>query len=78
MPAIGPERLEIQFIEVAAGARGRGVGTQVVRALEERHSDRRLFAYSEEADRFWASLEWGRFDHPEGPQLHRPLFIQTR
>jgi len=36
----------------------------------------RLFAYSEEAHGFWASLGWDRFDHPEGPQFHRPLFIQ--
>ncbi|MGW5456245.1 GNAT family N-acetyltransferase [Nocardia sp. NPDC003979] len=78
VPALGLERLEIQFIEVAAEARGRGIGTQAVRALENRHSDRRLFAYSEEANEFWASLGWRRFDHPEGPQFHRPLFIQTK
>ncbi|MFD9804709.1 GNAT family N-acetyltransferase [Streptomyces sp. NPDC059071] len=76
LPTMGQDRLEIQFIEVAAGARGRGVGTEVVRALEDRHSDRRLFAYSEEADRFWASLEWERFDHPGGRRP--PLFIQMR
>jgi hypothetical protein len=34
---LGAERLEIQFIEVATAARGRGIGTQVVRALTERH-----------------------------------------
>ena len=46
-----------------------------VQALAQRHPDRRLFAYSEEADRFWVSLGWERFDHPEGPRFHRPLFI---
>jgi hypothetical protein len=30
VPAIGAERLEIQFIEVATAVRGRGVGTRVV------------------------------------------------
>lgn len=35
VPQLGIERLEIQFIEVATAARGRGVGTAVVRALEE-------------------------------------------
>ena len=75
VPAIGPERLEIQFIEVAAGVRSGGIGTRVVQALAERHRDRRLFAYSEGADRFWASVGWERFDHPDGH--HRPLFIQT-
>jgi len=76
VPKLGAERLEIQFIEVANGARSRGIGTRVVRALEDRHRDRRLFAYSEEAHDFWASLGWERFDHPDGPRFHRPLFIQ--
>ena len=77
VPEIGAERLEIQFIEVAIAARGRGVGTQVVRGLGERHPGRRLLAYSEGADGFWASLGWEQFDHPEGrPEFHRALFIQ--
>jgi hypothetical protein len=74
VPAIGSERLEIQFIEVATAARDLSVGTRVVHGLMERHPDRRLMAYSEEADRFWASLGWERFDHPDG--RHRALFIQ--
>lgn len=74
VPDLDPERLEIQFIEVADAAHRRGVGTHVVYALQERHPDRRLFAYSEEADDFWASLGWERFDHPNG--INRPLFIQ--
>lgn len=76
VPSIGPERLEIQYIEVATAARKRGVGTGVVQELAERHPDRRMLAYSEGADGFWASLRWDRFDHPEGQQFHRPLFIQ--
>jgi ribosomal protein S18 acetylase RimI-like enzyme len=76
VPRLGPERLEIQFIEVSTAARGRSVGTQVVRALEETLPGRRLFAYSEEAHGFWVSLGWERFDHPEGERFHRPLFIQ--
>ena len=66
VPAIGAERLEIQFIEVAMAARGRGVGTRVVRGLAERHPGRRLLAYSEGADGFWASLGWERFRPSEG------------
>ena len=66
-----------QLIEVATAQLRRKVGTRVVHDLMERHSGRRLFAYSEEADEFWASLGWQRFDHPEGPQFHRPLFIQS-
>ena len=37
VPAIGSERLEIAFIEVATSEYGPGVGPQVVRALERRH-----------------------------------------
>ncbi|WP_242459270.1 GNAT family N-acetyltransferase [Rhodococcoides fascians] len=77
-PELGPERLEIQTLEVAASSRERGIGTRVVQALMERHPHRRLFAYSEEAHEFWVSLGWQRFDHPEGEQFHRPLFIQRR
>lgn len=74
LPAVGSEKLEIAFIEVAAAACGRGIGTEAVRALEQRHRDRRLLAYSEEADGFWASLGWEPFHHPDGDW--RTLFIQ--
>ena len=76
-PKLGAERLEIQLLEVAMDARGRGVGTQVVRLLQTRHPARRMFAYSEQAQGFWASLGWERFDHPEGEDFHRPLFVPT-
>jgi hypothetical protein len=76
VPAIGAERLEIQFVEVAMAARGRRVGTRVVRGLAARHPGRRLVAYSEGADGFWTSLGFARFDHPAGPESQRPLFIQ--
>lgn len=77
VPDLGGERLEIQLIEVATAVRSRGVGTRVVEGLAGLHRDRRLFAYSEEADEFWASLGWSRFDHRDGqPQFHRALFIQ--
>lgn len=74
VPTIGSERLEIAFIELATVEYGRGIGTQTVRALEQRHRDRRLLAYSEEADGFWAELGWESFHHPDGDW--RTLFIQ--
>jgi hypothetical protein len=77
VPGVGAERLEIQFIEETVAARGRRVGTRAVHGLAERHPDRRLLAYREGAEGFWASLGWERFDHPEGrPEFHRALFIQ--
>lgn len=74
VPELGDDRLEIQFIEVPTASRRRGIGTRVVQGLAERHRDRRLFAYSENADEFWTRLGWDRFNHPEDGW--RPLFIQ--
>ncbi len=74
VPKLASPCLEIQFIEVSTGARRRRIGTRTVHALAQRHGDRRLMAYSEEADEFWDSLGWDRFDHPDG--RHRALFIQ--
>lgn len=74
VPVIGDERLMIHLMEVATAARRRGIGTQVVLGLAERHPGRRLFAYSEGADDFWHSLGWDRFTDPA--KRSRPLFIQ--
>ncbi|SEH79500.1 hypothetical protein SAMN04489835_4219 [Mycolicibacterium rutilum] len=76
VPELGTDRLEIQLIEVAAASHNRGVGTRVVQALSRRHPGRRLFAYSEQADGFWARLGWEPFYDPgPGPAGHT-LFIQ--
>lgn len=77
-PTIGPERLAIQLIEVAAESRGRGIGTQCMQVLTERHPNNRFLAYSEGAERFWHSLGWDRHDHPEGAQLHRRCLFNQR
>ena len=61
VPNVGPEGLEIEFFEVATEARAKGVGTQVIQLFARRHPDRRLLAYSERADGFWASLGWSSF-----------------
>lgn len=78
VPDIGPEGLEIQFFEVATAARGKRVATQVIQQLAQRHPDRRFLAYSERADKFWASLGWPRFKPPHfDPEHEEPstLFI---
>lgn len=74
-PKLGDKAMEIQFIEVAASYRRRRIGAEVVRLLVDRHQDRRLLAMSEEADEFWASLGWDRYDHRDGPHRYRPLFV---
>lgn len=72
-PDLGREALEIQFFEVSARHRRRGVGTSVIEHLTMAHSSRRLVAFSEDADPFWASLGWERHDHQD--RGYRPLFI---
>jgi GNAT superfamily N-acetyltransferase len=73
---LGATTLEIGFFEVARSLRHRGIGSRVVRALAARHPDRRLIAFSEEADDFWASLGWQPYHHPDGSPTHRTLFVQ--
>lgn len=66
-PPLGDVALEIQFIDVRSDVRRQGIGRAVVEQLARMHPDRRLVAYSEEADEFWSALGWQRYDHPEGP-----------
>jgi len=68
--------LEIQLIEVSGTHCRRGIGTAVVRAVAATHPTRRLVAFSEEADAFWASLGWDRFQHETEPKYWRSLFVQ--
>lgn len=75
VPDLGNEVLEIDFLVVAGPFRGKGVGRQSVNLVARRFAGRRLVAFSEEADGFWASLGWTRYDHPEGYLMYRPLFV---
>lgn len=68
--------LEIEYIEVASTHRRRGIGRAVVNGVMARYPDRRFVAFSEGADPFWASLGWDRYEHPEGVDYWRPLYIQ--
>lgn len=77
VPPLGDTALEIQLIEVHKEHRRQGIATDVVRLLACAHPDRRLVAFSEEADQFWDSLGWHRHEHPEGSLRMRPLYIQA-
>ncbi|PZF86111.1 GNAT family N-acetyltransferase [Jiangella anatolica] len=68
--------LEIEFIEVVSTHRRRGIGRAVVNGVIGRYPGRRFVAFSEGADPFWASLGWDRYEHPEGVDYWRPLYIQ--
>lgn len=74
-PQLAAIALEIVFIEVACAYRRQGVGSQIVRGLASSNPDRRLVAFSEGADDFWASLGGRRYEHVTDPRFHRPLFI---
>ena len=60
VPLLGDAALEIQLIEVHQKHRRQGIATEVVRLLARAHPERRLVAFSEEADQFWDSLGWRR------------------
>jgi hypothetical protein len=77
-PAIDSvDLLEIQNIEVATAARRRKVATRTMLALAERHPERRLMAYSKDADSdgFWNSLGWESYCYSERGLTARTLFI---
>lgn len=66
--------LQIERFEVAADHHRRGVGTAAVHALGAHFPDRRLAAYAmDDAERFWGSLGWDRYDRDERSD---PLFVQ--
>jgi len=76
-PHLASTALEIRFFEVSSTCRRQGIGRAIIRELEAQHPDRALAAYSMNADDFWASLGWQRYDIPNerGPRSS-PLFVQ--
>jgi GNAT superfamily N-acetyltransferase len=75
VPPLGPAVLEVDLFEVSSSARLRGIGRAALQLVAEQHPGRRLVAFSEEADAFWAGLGWIKYDHPEGFPSYRPLFV---
>lgn len=73
VPPFGWEMLKLHLLEVRADRRCEGLGTRVVEGLREAFPDRRFLAFSE-ADGFWDSVGWDRFEHPDGRS--QSLFIQ--
>jgi len=71
----GQAVLQVDLIEVALPYRREGVATQTIRLITEVYPDHRFAALSEDADPFWASLGWRRFDNQREP-MSRPLYLQ--
>ncbi|WP_311257179.1 hypothetical protein [Microbacterium sp. WCS2018Hpa-9] len=70
----------IDFIEVHAEWRWprRGVGMHVVRLVEDLFPSRTLYAFSEEADSFWAATGWVHIPRLDDSAGYRPLFVLDR
>lgn len=70
--------LEIQNIEVASSHRGCGLGTLIVEEIARAHTERTLAALSEQADEFWSSLGWIRYERSDDRPNSRPLYVQNK
>lgn len=77
VPRLASEYMELSFFEVAARyqRQGLGIGTRAVQSVIDRYPNVGLLAYSEEADEFWDTLGWRKFDHPRGMPSYRPLYV---
>jgi hypothetical protein len=75
VPDLGPRVLEIDLFEVSSAVRGQRIGRSVIHLVAEFFPERRLVAFSEQADGFWSGLGWTRYDHPDGFPAYRPLFV---
>ena len=74
------QAVAVDFIEVREDLYHprRGVGTQVVRLIEAIYPDDTLFAFSEDADEFWASTGWEPIPRADGDRRMRSLFVLRR
>lgn len=78
VPDLGSEVMEVDFFEVSGQFRRAGLGSRSMDLVSQHFRNRRLLAFSEEADGFWATLGWSRYDHREGFPAYRPLFVAPR
>ena len=68
--------LEIQFTKVATAARGRGVGTRVMRGLEQRHANRATLRV-QRGSRWVLDFSGAGIDSTTPTDPHRALYIRT-
>jgi len=78
--AFPDDAIAVDFLEVRADLiRPRqGIGTSVVRSIEQMHPEHTLYAFSEEADEFWRSTGWTFVPRLDGRTSYRPLFALWR
>jgi GNAT superfamily N-acetyltransferase len=76
VPSTGRRFVQVEFFEVSEDHRSRGVGTRAMRAVAQRYPAQCILAYSEEADEFWSSLGWIRFQNSSS-RNYRPLYVSN-
>lgn len=74
VPRVAGRYVEIAFFEVSLFHQKRDLGTRAIEALVSRYPDFGVLAYSEEADGFWDSLGWTRYEHSTSDRS-RPLYV---
>jgi GNAT superfamily N-acetyltransferase len=66
----------IHFFEVSQDHRRRGHGTEAAQLIADRYEDTALVAFSQDADEFWGSLGWARYEHTTDSS-YRAMFVST-
>lgn len=67
----------IHFFEVSKDHRRRRHGTAATQLIVGRYRGTPLVAFSEDADEFWGSLGWARYEHADDPGHHRPMYVSA-
>lgn len=65
----------IHFFEVSEEHRRKGYGTEAVHLVADRYPGLPLVAFSQDADDFWGSLGWARYEHRTEPDFSRPMYV---
>lgn len=80
LPALPPSVTEVEWIEVARGHRRLGIGTAVIRSLEQTFAGEHLIAFGAVgAERFWDATGWQRFERDSAASSvgQRPLHLRV-
>lgn len=60
------DAVHIDFIEVAGGYRGQGLGSRAVELVQQIFPGRTFVALAGGNEGFWESLGWNRYEHRQG------------
>jgi GNAT superfamily N-acetyltransferase len=78
LPTLPPLVTEVEWIEVARGHRRLGIGTAVIRSLEQTFAGEHLIAFAAvEAEQFWDATGWHRCDRRAADLASGPQSLGT-